>query len=183
MWPSRIQAATYKRSAASPAGRLSHPAGRLAYSGYQLITTTTSGYFDVNTVANGQNVTGKNFGDTQKVLITGTLWKDANGNGLKDTGDSGLSGWRVFIDTNKNGVFDAGESSVLTDALQATTRSKPWRPARIACAKSRAHPAGVKRTTPTSGLLRSNGRLWVQPHSGKNFGNTQEHPHHRLGLQ
>ncbi len=140
---------------------------QVALAGYR-ITTTTSGYFDV-TVANGQNVTGKNFGDTQKILITGTLWKDANGNGLKDTGDSGFSGWRVFIDTNKNGVFDTGENSVLSDSSGnytfKTLAAGSYRVREVA-------PAGWRRTTPSSGYFDLSVASGATA-SGKNFGNTQ----------
>jgi sugar lactone lactonase YvrE len=48
--------------------------------------------------------------------IRGSKWNDLNGNGLRDTGEVGIAGWTVFLDTNQNGVLDAGETSTTTDA-------------------------------------------------------------------
>jgi len=69
--------------------------------------------------SSGTNVTGINFGNRNPVApgsISGTKYNDVTGNGVKDSGDSGLSGWTIFLDTNKNGVLDAGEVSTTTDA-------------------------------------------------------------------
>jgi O-glycosyl hydrolase len=80
------------------------------------VTSPSSGYSEL-TLAAGQVALGKNFGDTQKILISGTVFNDKNGNGAKNTGEYGMAGWRVFADGNKNGIFDAAtESSVLTDS-------------------------------------------------------------------
>jgi hypothetical protein len=48
--------------------------------------------------------------------ISGTVFNDINGNGLRDAGDPGLSGWRVFLDTDGDWAWDSTEKSVLTDA-------------------------------------------------------------------
>src|SRR5204863_435156 len=50
--------------------------------------------------------------------IAGTVFNDANGDGLS-AGDSGKSGVVVFIDSNTNGVKDAGEPSSTTDGTGA----------------------------------------------------------------
>jgi hypothetical protein len=51
---------------------------------------------------------------------SGQKFKDTNGNGAKDTGEPGLSGWtiRLYADTNNNNLIDAGETFVTrtTDA-------------------------------------------------------------------
>jgi uncharacterized delta-60 repeat protein len=78
-------------------------------------TSPSSGYRDV-TLAGGQSVTGRNFANTQTVLISGTLFNDLDGDGAKDSGEAGLSGWRVYIDADNDGVFDSIERSVLTDS-------------------------------------------------------------------
>jgi hypothetical protein len=49
--------------------------------------------------------------------ITGSLFNDANANGRVDPGESGLPGVRVYIDTNRDGVFEPSEPSTLTDGL------------------------------------------------------------------
>ncbi len=47
--------------------------------------------------------------------IAGTVFNDLNKNGKIDTGEAGFGGWKVYIDANNNGVFDAGDTYVLTD--------------------------------------------------------------------
>ena len=110
-------------------------------------TAPSAGYFDV-TLASAQNLTAKNFGNTQKVLISGTVFNDANGDKIKNSTEKGLSGWRVFIDKDNDGIFDAGESSVLTDIngnWSFKTLSAGTYVVRI------VQQSGWRRTTPTSG--------------------------------
>ena len=47
--------------------------------------------------------------------ITGVVFDDANANGTDDPSENGLPGWTVFVDTNKNGAFNAGEPTTVTD--------------------------------------------------------------------
>ncbi len=52
--------------------------------------------------------------------IHGTKWHDIDGDGrfVEDTDEQeqGLPGWRIYIDENENGQFDAGEANDITDA-------------------------------------------------------------------
>ena len=48
--------------------------------------------------------------------LTGTKFLDSNDNGVKDAGEGGVSGVTIFIDTDKDGTLDADERSTLTDA-------------------------------------------------------------------
>jgi hypothetical protein len=57
-----------------------------------------------------------NFGNTRTVRISGTVYSDANSNGVRNVGEGGLSAFRVYVDANNNGVFNAGEKNVLTNA-------------------------------------------------------------------
>ena len=41
------------------------------------------------------NTTGINFAETQKALISGTVFNDVNHNKKLDAGEKGLAGWRV----------------------------------------------------------------------------------------
>ncbi len=43
--------------------------------------------------------------------INGTIWRDMNGDGVRDPGDNSLPRWTVFLDMNVNGVLDDGERS------------------------------------------------------------------------
>ena len=44
--------------------------------------------------------------------LVGTVFNDANENGVQDTGETGAGGLQVFIDKNDNGVRDPGELRV-----------------------------------------------------------------------
>jgi GH25 family lysozyme M1 (1,4-beta-N-acetylmuramidase) len=67
-------------------------------------------------VTSGQTATLFAFGTAQYSSISGTVFRDKNGNGIKNSGEGGLSAWRIYIDTNSNGLFDAGETSTLTNS-------------------------------------------------------------------
>jgi hypothetical protein len=46
--------------------------------------------------------------------ITGRVWHDADADGVVDAGDLGMAGVRVYVDSNKNGIYDSTEQSALT---------------------------------------------------------------------
>ena len=48
--------------------------------------------------------------------VTGTVFQDANENGIRDIGEAGIGGWAMFIDTNGDGVLGAGEPATTTAA-------------------------------------------------------------------
>ncbi|HSV14402.1 MAG TPA: SdrD B-like domain-containing protein [Tepidisphaeraceae bacterium] len=78
-------------------------------------TTPTSSTYTLTLKAGGV-ATARNFAMTQKVLITGNVFNDANGSKTRDSGEAGLSGWRVFIDSNNDGVWGKTEISAVTDS-------------------------------------------------------------------
>ncbi len=54
----------------------------------------------------------------QRLLLAsvgGTVFHDVNANGVKDLSEGLQSGFRIYVDENRNGVFDAGERSVFSD--------------------------------------------------------------------
>jgi protocatechuate 3,4-dioxygenase beta subunit len=79
-------------------------------------TKTTSDPSDITAVS-GQDVSNIDFGNFQNVSISGQKYNDMNGNGTKDAGDAGLSGWTIFLDANGNGTLDGGEASTVTDGI------------------------------------------------------------------
>lgn len=82
--------------------------------GYR-ITTPAAGFYTVN-VSNGQATT-KFFGNTTNVLISGFVYNDKNANGIKESGEAALKGWRVFVDLDGDGIYDnLTEPSSLTDS-------------------------------------------------------------------
>ena len=48
--------------------------------------------------------------------ISGQVFNDLNADGLKDTGESGQSGWTVYLDADGNGQLGTGETSATTAA-------------------------------------------------------------------
>jgi hypothetical protein len=48
--------------------------------------------------------------------IEGAIWNDVNGNGTWDNGENPLPNWQVYLDQNRNGQFDTGEITTVTDA-------------------------------------------------------------------
>src|SRR5262249_33921064 len=57
------------------------------------------------TVVSGQNQAGLDFGN-RSGPITGSKFNDLNGDGIRQPNEPGLSGWRIYLDLNNNGVFD-----------------------------------------------------------------------------
>ena len=64
----------------------------------------------------GQNQTSVNLGLFKQFSLSGQVYFDANGNGVLDSGETGLQGFTVFLDTNGNGQLDSGEPSAVTDS-------------------------------------------------------------------
>ena len=54
---------------------------------------------------------------TQQAVIQGTLFLDTNADGLFDAGESPLSGRTLFLDLDGSGVYKAGDPTAVTDAL------------------------------------------------------------------
>ena len=78
------------------------------------ITAPQAGYYDVTVVA-GQTVYDRHFGNrrleepTRPVSIRGNVFQDVDGDGVRDYGERGMSGWTVYLDTDRDGTLDEGE--------------------------------------------------------------------------
>src|SRR5688572_3398884 len=46
--------------------------------------------------------------------IAGTKFADLDGDGRRDAGEPGLSGWTIYLDLNQNQVFDAATEPFTT---------------------------------------------------------------------
>ncbi|MEZ6048188.1 MAG: SdrD B-like domain-containing protein [Planctomycetaceae bacterium] len=79
-------------------------------------TNPVSGYIDV-TLNDGDDTAVEflNEGVTGTGAITGNVWHDLNGDGIKDAGDTGIAGWTVYLDLNENKELDPEDPFVLTD--------------------------------------------------------------------
>ena len=56
------------------------------------------------------------FGNQMLAIITGTVYNDINANSGLDTGEPHLPNVKLFLDTNQNGILDAGEVSTTSAA-------------------------------------------------------------------
>ena len=59
---------------------------------------------------------GLTFANQPVGSIRGTKWRDTNGNGVRDEGEAGWAGVRVYLDTNGNAVWDSTEPFAFTTA-------------------------------------------------------------------
>lgn len=75
-------------------------------------TQTTAVPADVN--AGPGSTTDVSFGNFRNVSISGTVFGDQDADGAIDQGETGLSGWVLFLDANNNGNLDNGEPSTVS---------------------------------------------------------------------
>jgi serine-aspartate repeat-containing protein C/D/E len=68
------------------------------------------------TLGAGETAPDITFGDYHPVTLSGQVFHDLNGNGIKDPGEPGLAGWTVFVDATGTGVFDPSDPHAVTDA-------------------------------------------------------------------
>jgi hypothetical protein len=72
----------------------------------------------------GQNASGKDFANFKNIKINGQKFNDLNGNGSKDPGDQGLSGWHILLDgfdratTAADGSYSIGNVGPGTHSVQ-----------------------------------------------------------------
>src|SRR5262249_9657130 len=100
--------------------------------------------------------------------ITGHVFNDTDGNGVQNGSEAGLAGRTVFLDQNNNGMLDAGEASVQTDAngLYTFNGLIPG-----TYTVTEVLPTGWLRTAPAAGFYTvfTSG----QTVTGKDFGNAE----------
>jgi subtilisin family serine protease len=77
--------------------------------------TLPSRYYTANVTANG-NFGPLIFGDTTLAYLSGSVFNDLNANGIQNTGEAGLAGWQVWIDTNSDGRIQRHEPRAYTDS-------------------------------------------------------------------
>ncbi|HEX4795924.1 MAG TPA: SdrD B-like domain-containing protein, partial [Humisphaera sp.] len=100
--------------------------------------------------------------------ISGLVYNDANGNGIRDSGEAVISGQKFFIDKNVNSILDAGEPTFTTGAAGTFTFSG------LAAGTYRIREvtmSGWRWTNPTSGYYNATVTA-NQVVTGKNFGET-----------
>jgi Tol biopolymer transport system component len=80
-------------------------------------TLPAAGAYSI-TLAYDEDIAGVDFGN--QLLpgdIRGRKFEDLNANGVFDTGEPGLEGWRIYLDMDSNEQWDVGEPFDVTDAL------------------------------------------------------------------
>ncbi|HET6249141.1 MAG TPA: SdrD B-like domain-containing protein [Tepidisphaeraceae bacterium] len=97
----------------------------LAAGTYTVLVSPSTGYRQTLPITGGTKVTvaanktvsaGK-FGVTTTAYVGGTLFNDLNGNGVQNSGEGVLAGYKVYIDLNKDGVFESNEPSDVTTSV------------------------------------------------------------------
>jgi hypothetical protein len=85
-----------------------------------------SGYHE-ETFTSGASFTDNNFGNWRPATKSGMKFEDLDADGVKDVGEPGLGGWRIYVDLNDNGLYDVGEPTDVTaaDGTYQITGIKP----------------------------------------------------------
>ncbi|MBD2169240.1 DUF4114 domain-containing protein [Calothrix membranacea FACHB-236] len=76
----------------------------------------TTGKTLIFTVEGGEDYSNWDAGLYQLATISGQKFHDIDSDSVKDTNESGLAGWTIYLDTNQNGELDDSETSTQTDA-------------------------------------------------------------------
>jgi hypothetical protein len=85
--------------------------------GYEQIVPGGDGAHRI-TINAGQIVAGADFGNRlRRGSITGLVWNDLNGDGVRQSGEPRLAGVVVYIDENQDGRYNFGERAAITNTL------------------------------------------------------------------
>jgi GH25 family lysozyme M1 (1,4-beta-N-acetylmuramidase) len=136
-------------------------------------TAPSNGYGINVTLSTNQAATGKNFGCRQAAAtasISGTVFNDLNGNGIRNVGEGGLSARTIFIDLDNDYTLDANEKWTTTDGSGNFTLSGLV----AGTYKVRTlQPSGWAQTTPANGYGINVTLSTGQKATGKLFGSRQ----------
>jgi hypothetical protein len=122
-------------------------------------TFPTKGFGNHVTVAAGQAATNVDFGDESSTVVTpppptggsisGTVFNDANGDGVQDDGEPSIAGVTVYDDATNAGVFKTGDLEATTNAAGVYTFTGLSAGAYLI---RQILPSGDKQTFPTLGF-------------------------------
>lgn len=117
--------------------------------------------------AGSQNAPGRDFGNTQRALVTGVKFNDQDDDGVRDALEPLLSGWRIYDDVDNDGTYDGRvDRSDVTDANGAYALNLPAGAHTI----REVQQAGWQQTAPASGAHAVNLSAG-QVLANRNFGN------------
>ncbi|MCA9145054.1 MAG: DUF5050 domain-containing protein [Planctomycetales bacterium] len=92
-----------------------------AFAGLDVENRSSQATAQVIAMASGGAISNVDFGNHEldrphPVEIHGVKFNDLNANGVKDSGEPGLSGWTIYLDLNGNRQKDSNEPSQVTTA-------------------------------------------------------------------
>ncbi|MBM4165338.1 MAG: T9SS type A sorting domain-containing protein [Ignavibacteria bacterium] len=103
-WKIRLSGATSDSTFTNAGGDYSF--GNLTAGNYTVSEASQNGWMQTApsplgtyslSISSGNNLSGNNFGNFQLGTIAGLKYNDVTGNGVRDAGDSNLSGWTVYL--------------------------------------------------------------------------------------
>jgi uncharacterized protein (DUF2141 family) len=130
------------------------------------LSAPASIFYDVQVTDQGA-FAAYNFGDTTTAVIRGMVFTDTNGDTLRQSGESGLAGWTVFLDKDNDGVLDANEK------VRVTNSRGEYRFAGLTPGTYRVRiiqQNSFARTNPLSGVWVVRNLTFAQSVSARNFG-------------
>lgn len=135
------------------------------------VQTAPSGGHSVTVESLGTRTSGRDFGSRNTAAsVSGAVFEDLDADGIRDAGEVGLSGVRVYADTNDDGAFTTGEPSFVTSSTGSYYLTVPNLPSSATISIRQAAFAGLAATLPADGM-RSLQIGGGQTTSGVNFGN------------
>lgn len=72
------------------------------------------GFGYLETFTSGVSFVGNDFGNWASASIRGVKFHDLDADGFFDQDESGLAGWRIFVDYDDDGIYDIGEPTAVT---------------------------------------------------------------------
>ena len=84
----------------------------IVQSGWVITEPTNPPGTYTETAQSGSTVSGLDFGNFKSVTVTGDIYNDLDGNGLRGKGEPGLAGWTVDLEDSSGNVL----ATVLTDS-------------------------------------------------------------------
>jgi hypothetical protein len=107
-----IKPGTWKVKESTPAGwTCSYP-----NAGTETPPVVSTQCYHQETFTSGATLTGNDFGNWRTGSISGTKFKDIEADGKTEDDTEGLEDWKIFIDLDDDGIFDAGEPYAMTDS-------------------------------------------------------------------
>jgi hypothetical protein len=106
---------TYQVAETQPGGYLAGATNVGTVNGTSDGTVVATGHIGSIALTSGQNGINYNFGQVQPITIAGTVYLDANGNGVMDTGDSGFPNVTLTL----SGTNSIGQSITATTTSAA----------------------------------------------------------------